>query len=75
MKNETVAYGFFEDKYPQVVNIEDARSEVLVPMTLTTLITMANTLSKMLEDKDAKLERWKETVKTAEVWRKVSSEK
>lgn len=70
MKDETVAYGFFEDKYPQVVSIEDARSEVLEPLTLTALITMTNTLSKMLKDKDAELERLKEAVKTAQVWKK-----
>ena len=72
MKDKTVAYEFFEDKYPQVVSAENARSEVLEPLTLTALITMTNTLSKMLEDKDAELERLKEAVKTANDWNKNS---
>lgn len=49
---QPVAFGFYEDKFPQFTRVSEATSEVMEPVTADQLIDVANALSKTLESED-----------------------
>jgi len=54
--NETVAFMFSENKYPLIVPIAEAKSEILEPITIDVLISIANKLSERLTELDSDLQ-------------------
>ena len=66
--NRTVAFGFFEEKYPSLCSVEDARSEVLEPVNISQVINMFNKMAEALTLAERKIE----ALETANIWRKNS---